>query len=108
MFARRVHMLLSIALKELRESLFSLRFGVTMIVVLVLVTAIVFSLSADYRRQVDDYNKRVELHKRAAAVYAAGSEGLIDRPVPTLSSLFVGLSVISPNQIALQQTEPPE
>jgi len=100
-------MLLDIALKELRESLFSIRFLVTMAVILLLVSAVVVALSADYKRQINDYHKRVETDRKSTANYTAGQPATIDRPVPALSALFVGLESTAPNQIQLQPAQPP-
>lgn len=100
-------MLIHMAIKEFREHLLSARFALTMGVLLLLVTAAVLALSADYRQQVDDYNRRVELHRRGLAVYALGRPAMVDRPVPVLSSLFRGLSFTIPESIELSTANPP-
>ena len=79
-----------------------------MAVILLLVTAVVLSLSADYRNRVNDYNKRVDLHRTSASIYAKDGKAIVDRPVPPLSSLFQGLNNVTSNQIALQSAAPPE
>jgi len=100
-------MLLTLIIKELRESLMSTRFVVTAVVLVALTGVTVISLTSEHRRQTDDYNRRIELHRQAAAAEPSGRT-TIDRPAPALASLFRGINSTLPNQIKLSGQMPPE
>ncbi len=100
-------MLLTIAVKEFRERLFRLRFVSTLIALIVLVSATVIALAYEHRTQADDYNRRVEFHRREVEKTDFNLMR-VDRPAPALSSLFNGLGANAPDQIELSDSAPPE
>ncbi|GEM_PF-2720874 len=100
-------MLLTIAAKEFRQRLFRLRFVATLIALIVLVSATVIALAHEHRKQADDYNRRVELHRKEVEK-GDFSVMRVDRPAPALSSLFRGLGPSAPDQIELNDSAPPE
>ncbi len=89
--------------KEFREDLFSLRFAILMIVLMGLVGAIMFVLTIEHDQQVQDYTRRVELHRRAGPDIV-----IVDRPPPMLAILFRGFMPMAPTQIELSASAPPE
>jgi ABC-type transport system involved in multi-copper enzyme maturation permease subunit len=100
-------MLLTIAVREFRERLLRLRFVVTLVAMMILVSATVVALAYEHRREADDYNRRVELHRKEVE---KGDFNVmrVDRPAPSLSSLFKGLGANAPDQIELSDPAPPE
>lgn len=100
-------MLLTIAAKEFRQRLFRLRFVAMLIALIVLVSATVIALAYEHRKQADDYNRRVELHRKE--IEETGYSLMrVDRPAPALSSLFRGLGASAPDQIELDDSSPPD
>ena len=100
-------MLLYITAKEFRENLLSTRFAIMLGVILALVSAVIFVLSAEHRKQVNDYHRRVALHRQKAGADSAYNLATVDRPIPILSSLFRGLVPLAPDQMELTDSQPP-
>jgi ABC-type transport system involved in multi-copper enzyme maturation permease subunit len=99
-------MLFTLVLKEFRENLLSVRFAATAVVLITLAGVSVISLTSEHRRRIDDYNRRVELH-RAEALVGDYSEAItVDRPVPALASLFKGIGTTLTDQVSLKNSAP--
>ncbi|MEW6212967.1 MAG: ABC transporter permease subunit [Acidobacteriota bacterium] len=96
-------MLMTIALKEFREHLVSARFALTVASLALIVAVTIVALAAEHRRQQDDYNRRVESHRRE--MQESGSM-TVDRPAPALASLFKGQYFAT--QLALSKQNPPD
>lgn len=99
-------MLFTLVVKELRENLMSLRFAITAVVLMALAGVTVISLASEHRRQIDDYNRRVELHRKQAAEAGYAEPIVVDRPAPAFASLFKGIGSTLTNQISLKNFSP--
>lgn len=89
-----------IALKETLVSLKTVRFIIAILICCLLMPLSVWVLSSDYRRDLDDYDGRIDLEARRTQ--GKNMSITVNRPVPPLSPLFRGALPESANSVNLK------